>query len=370
MRRGVGPAGAARTALGTLVLLAAVAPAAACHAGPRPTGEPTPASSAGPFVYVTAQDAAEVTVVDATSLDVVATVDLEALGYGASPRPHHIAVEPDGEHWYVSLIGANRVLKLDRSNRVVAEAEMEVPGMLALDLSSDRLYVGRSMTAVNPPQRVAILDRDDMSIEEISVLFPRPHALTTHPARSIVYAASMAENRMAVIRPAEEEVEVYEIPASDHGHAHMLVQWAVSPDGRTLVGTAEMSASLLIYDLADPLRPRYDRAISVDPRPWDPVFSPDGRELWFASKGANSVTVVDTDSWTIDAVIHHDALAEPDGAAISADGRYVFVSSNNLRGEYTASAGTLVVIDRATRDVVRVIPTGANATGVGTNARR
>lgn len=368
-------AGAARTGLGAVGALVLMVAVAACHAGPQETPDPRPAamSPAGPLVYVAAQDAAEVTVVDAGSLDVVATVDLEALGYGANPKPHHIAVEPDGEHWYVSLIGANRVLKLDRSNRVVAEAEVEVPGMLALDASSERLMVGRSMSAVNPPPRVAIIDRDDMAVEEISVLFPRPHALTTHPTRPIVYGASLAENRMAVIRPEEEAVEVHEIPAAEpaHGHGvHTLVQWAVSPDGRTMVGTGEMSAAVLIYDLADPLRPAYVCAISVDPRPWHPVFSPDGRELWFASKGGNSVTVVDTDDWSVAAVIRHEALAEPHGAAISADGRYVFVASNNLRGEYTGAAGALVVIERASREVVRVIATGANATGVGTNARR
>lgn len=227
------------------------------------------------------------------------------------------------------------------------------------------------MSAVNPPERIGLVARTNMSVEEISVFFPRPHAVTAHPTRPLVYSASLAQDRMAVVRPAEEDVEMLEIESA-HGaaHAHMLVQWAVSPDGRALVGTGEMSGRLLVYDLSDPLRPALVKQLEVGSRPWHPVFTPDGREVWFANKGANTVTVVDTDGWTVSAVVAGEGLAEPHGAAISADGRRVFISNNNLRGGHPGGTGTLVVIDRASREIIRVIPVGANATGVGTNARR
>lgn len=352
-------------------LAAGLLATAACHPGPAAAPTPAPAGGEGAErVYVANQDAATVTVVDAATLDVVTTVDLQALGYGPNAKPHHVAVEPDGSHWYVSLIGTHRVLKLDRSNRVVATAEFEVPGMLALDANSDALYVGRSMSAVNPPERIGILDRADMSVDELSVFFARPHALATHPTRPLVYSASLAQNSMAVIRPAAEEVEVMGIaPPPGGSHVHTLVQWTVSPDGRTLVGTGEMSGRLLVYDLSDPLRPEPVTQVEVGARPWHPVFTPDGREVWLANKGSNTVTVVDAGTWGVTDVVAGEGLAEPHGAAVSADGRHVFISSNNLRGDYPGGAGTLVVIDRSTREIVRVIPVGANAAGVGTNAR-
>ena len=61
---------------------------------------------------------------------------------------------PTAPPWYVTLIGANRVLKFDRSNRLVDSAVVEVPGLMALG-ADGTLYVGRSMNAVNPPQRIA-----------------------------------------------------------------------------------------------------------------------------------------------------------------------------------------------------------------------
>ena len=80
----------------------------------------------------------------------------------------------DGVHWYVSLIGANRVLKFNRANELVAQAEMEVPGLLELHPTKDLLLAGRSMSArfgarVRAPNRRSTPDRT---------------RLTSQPARS------------------------------------------------------------------------------------------------------------------------------------------------------------------------------------------
>jgi YVTN family beta-propeller protein len=360
-----------RSQPGALCLAALVA-VAGCTAAPAPAGGPGgSAVRSAALVYVANQDDATVTVVDVASLEVAETVDLRALGFGDAAKPHHVAVEPDGSYWYVSLIGSGRVLKLDRRNRLVGSVEFEVPGMLALDPGSDRLYVGRSMSAVNPPRRIGVIDRRAMTVEEIDIVYPRPHAVIAHPAEPVVYSASLAENRMAVIRPEEEDVRLLDLPAPAHGPdhpVHTLVQWAVSPDGRTLVGTGEMSGELLVFDITDPSGPALVERLAVEPRPWHPVFTPDGREVWFANKGANAVTVVDARDWTVAAVIRGRGLAEPHGAAVSPDGRLVFVSSNNLAGDYPGGAGTLVVIDRAARSIREVIDVGRNAAGVGAPA--
>ena len=334
------------------------------------------------MVYVTNQDDATVTVLDASSARVVTTVDLKELGFSATAKPHHVAVEPDGSYWYVSLIGENTVVKLDARNRVVGRAAFEVPGLLALDPSSDRLFVGRSMSAVNPPQRIGVIDRTDMSVEEIAVFYPRPHALAVAPGTGLAYSASLAENRMGIVDAAAEEVELRELPLPQgheghqgmggemEGMVHTLVDFAVSPDGRTLVGTGEMSRELLVFDLTDPLAPRITNRVRVDAQPWHPRFSPDGRWVWFANKGADVVTVVDARDWTVAAVVHGDGMAEPHGLAISPDGARVFVSNNNLRGTIPGGRGRVVVIDARTRQIDRVIEVGRNPTGVATRARR
>ncbi|HUE76605.1 MAG TPA: hypothetical protein VMM83_01565 [Longimicrobiales bacterium] len=355
---------------------------AGCHAATA-ASSPTPPAASQPVIYVTNQDAASVTVIDAATHEVVETVDLRALGFSANARPHHVVADPDGAHWYVSLIGENVVLKMDAAtNRIVGRGAFEVPGMLAYDLESNRLFVGRSMSAVNPPQSIGVIDRDDMSVEEIAVLYPRPHALASHPRTVHVYSASLASNRMATVDPVEEDVRLQTfMEAMDHAdHAgmdhgagqemiHTLVDFAISPDGTTMVGTGEMSGKLLIFDLADPANPRITRELDIGPRPWHPVYSPDGAEVWVPSKAGDNVTVIRTSDWTVREVIDGEGLAEPHGAVFSADGRWVFVSNSDTKDRYPGEGGTVVVIDAESRRIVKVMPVGRNATGIGTRAR-
>ena len=94
------------------------------------------------LLYVCIQDDAKIAVVDMPTKAVLRLIDVTTLGFPATAKPHYVVVEPDGSSWYVSLIGANRVVKFDRANNVLAQFEMETPGMMALDPTSDLMLVG------------------------------------------------------------------------------------------------------------------------------------------------------------------------------------------------------------------------------------
>jgi DNA-binding beta-propeller fold protein YncE len=246
------------------------------------------------------------------------------------------------------------------------------------------------MTAVNPPSSVALIRRSDMTLlDEIDVVYPRPHALRARPQGDWVYSASLAENRMAVIDPVEGEVELFDVPAgdaaladtdhaahagadtTDHGaHTpHTLVDFAIAPDGRTMVAGGELSGELLVFDLADPAAPRLVRTVALGGAPWHAAFTTDGRWVYVPLHLANAVAVVDVTTWQVAARIEGRGLAQPHAAVASPDGRTVFVSNNNTGGEYVPEgpdpkAGTVVVIDVATREIVEVIEVGPNATGM------
>ena len=352
-------------------LLAFMVAWAACAPGTVATTPMGPApADAQELLYVASQEDVTVAVIDVATRSLVATVDLKALGYSETAKAHHTAVEPDGSFWYVSLIAAGKVLKFDRENRLVGEADFETPGMLSLDPDSDRLYVGRSMAAVNPPQRVGLIDRSTMEIEEVDVFFPRPHALIVDPRGGRFFTASLGQNTVAWAPVGTEDVELLPLD----GMHHMLVQFAVSPDGTRMVGGGQMSGALLIFDLSES-EPRVVASIDVGGQPWHPSFTPDGREVWIPNQAANSVTVVSTDSWTVTDVIRHPALVEPHGSAVSSDGSTVFVSSRNVAGTYRPAdgtegrPGTVVAIDRASRKVVSVIEVGRYAAGMSLPAQ-
>lgn len=329
-----------------------------------------PPSAPVPRLYVANQDAATVSVIDIATHTVAETVDLRRYGFGDNAKPHHVQVEPDGSAWYVTLIGAGKVVKLGRDNGLLGSVDMEVPGLIALHPTRDLMFVARSMSAVNPPPRVAVIRRSDMRLlEEVDLVFPRPHALVAHPGGGRVYVASLGVNQLASIGVEDGEVRLVDVP----GQARGFVQGAVSPDGRWLALTAELSDELLIFSLDDPAMPALARAIAMPDGPFEPLFTGDGRWVFVSSLSANRVAVVDTERLEVVATLEHPGLGQPHGVALSPDGRWVYVSNRHQRGGVhdhaggqPTGAGTVVVVCAATRRVEKVLAVGAYAAGMGT----
>ena len=362
--------------LGTVLLLAA-----GCSAiGLGGAQDNVPATS---ILYVANQDDATVTLIDTRTHEIMRTIDLQALGYGPNAKPHHIVVEPDGSHWYVSMIGENRIAKIDRSDRVVGEAVFEVPGMMTLHTTEELLFVGRSMTAVNAPQRIGIINRATMEVEELPVFFPRPHAIALNPVADVVYTASLGVNQIAAIDWRNEEVKLHAVD----GPPHALMMYALSPDLRTLVISGELSGELLVFNVTDPLQPRLENRIQVGMQPFDPIFTRDGRYVYFGNKLMDRITIVDMQTRAVVKTLEHEGIRQPHGVALSPDGRWLYVSNNNLgaeavrmmagdhAGHMGAAAqgapgqGTVVVIDTQTQEVAQVITVGRNASGINTATR-
>lgn len=324
------------------------------------------------LLYVCVQDDAKIAVVDMAKAVVVKTIDLTALGLPNTAKPHFIVVEPDGAHWYVSLIGANRVAKFDRDDKLVGHFEMETPGMLSF-AGADKLVVSRSMSAVNPPKRVAVLDRTKMTGDEIDILFPRPHPVAV--VGGYAYTASLGVNQLAAISLADEKVNIVDVA----GPTHAFVQFAVSPDKKTLVSSTEVSGQLLVFDLATPAKPTLKTSIDLGKMVFDPVFTNDGKFVWVPVKMSNEIAVIDTGTWKVVARLTDPAFKQPHQVVFSADGRTAFVTNNNKMDHMAdpAHAGhatddglaPLVVIDVATRKVTKSLPLGKNLTGMGTRAR-
>ena len=371
-------------ALAALALACAAASDAAGGSQPGEGGASAAIRPAEPaLLYVTNQNGASVSVIDVGRREETARVDLQELGFGPNAKPHDTALEPDGSFWFVSLIGENRVLKFDRENNLVGQVEMEVPGLVVAHPTRDLLVVGRSMSAVNPPSSVALIRRSDMTLlDEIEVLFARPHANAVNGRYA--YSASLAENRIGVIDLDSGDVELIDLPqpatidtaGMEHAeHAgmtpHTLVEFAISPDHRWMVAGGQISGVLMVFDLADPAAPQLVQRVQIGGAPWHPAFTPDGRYVYVPLNRANQVAVVDTGTWEVVDRIEGRGIAEPHGAAPSPDGRWMFISNNNLEGTYVATGpdsavGTVTVVDTDTREIVEVIEVGPYATGLET----
>ncbi|NNE35815.1 MAG: hypothetical protein HKN13_11285, partial [Rhodothermales bacterium] len=341
--------------------------------GARSDDGTVPFEGSRDLLYVCNQEDATVTIVDMDLNVVSRVVDLRDHGFSASAKPHHVAVEPDGSAWYVSLIGDNAVAKFDRDNSLVGQFSFETPGMLALDPNSEWLYVGRSLSAPNPPASVGRMDRTDMSGEEISVVFERPHALAVGPAGSYVYSASLGANQIISIRASDADVSFSPVG----GALHAFVQHVVSPDGGTMASSAQLTSRIIFFDLSDPAQPQEIWSTGTNEGPWHPSFSVDGEFLLVGNKDANTVSFVSVDGRRVEDIVTGDGLAQPHGSFVSPDGRILYVSNRNAAGSYqprhdfgdNLDVGTVAVIDIDAREIVKVLEVGRFAAGINGRAR-
>ena len=137
----------------------------------------------------------------------------------------------------------------------------------------------------------------------------------------------------------------------------------------------------MVFDVTDPRTPELLTSFQIGGQPWHPVYSPDGRFVYFPQRTSNSVAVVDAETWEVVASIEGDGLAEPHGSAISADGRTLWISGRNTEAVYRTTiertsamstagealpAGTVVAIDTETRQIVAVLEVPAYAAGIST----
>lgn len=363
-----------------LVLVACGAPAAGTGAQtPAPGGQGsatgTPGAQEGPYLYVAVQDEARVAIIDVESLEVVRSVDLTAHGFSVNAKPHHVAVEPDGGRWYVSLIGENVVASFDRDGDLLGTFEMSTPGMLSFDPGSGVLFASRSMSAVNPPTRVGWVDTRTMEGDEIDVFLPRPHPMALSPDGRWAYTGSLGVNQIAAIELETEDVTLTDL----EGPPHALVQFDISEDGQTMVAATELSGRMLAFDLSDPAHPRQVASLELGPMVFDPVFGPDGSTVWVPVKGANEVAVVRTSDWTVERRLAFESFLQPHQVVFSADGTKAFVSNNNKADHMAGMAdhaghadmesdtmnGNVTVIDVSSYESIEVIELGLNVTGMG-----
>ncbi|MCS4041314.1 YncE family protein [Salinibacter ruber] len=325
--------------------------------------------ASSPKLYVCNQGEATVSVIDMASMAVETTVDLKERGFSENAKPHHVVAEPDGSHWYVSLIGANTILKMNRQNEIVARLDnFEVPGLLALDPSKDVLYAGRSMSAVNPPKSLGMIERSDMEImERVGTFFPRPHPLAVTPNGEHAFIASLGTNQLMGIDTDTRETQLTRL----EGTTQTPVQFAATADGSTLIAGGQKTGQLLVFDASEAPALSVTDTLAVGGQPWHPVIGRQSGLAYVPNKMSNSISVVDVDNASVQATIRGDGLAQPHGTVLSADGRHLFVSNNNREGTYeprgdNPEAGTVTVIDTRTNEIVKVIEVGTYPTGVGT----
>lgn len=343
-----------------------------------PDGTPPFADVGDGRAYVSNQAAGQVSVIDLNRLVVARTVSLAAYGDPSVANPHDTDVEPDGSAWYVSLIGASRVLKFDATtNEVVAEADLGTmfkPGMLALNAADGNLYVGRSFADATGGRSVYALDRATLAATEAPIPYTRPHPIAVTNDGGYLLSGSLADNVIASYDLSGDEPELADL-IEVAGAPKAFVHYAVAPDGSVAALTSQLSQEVFLLDISDPENLEVLGVANVGEQPWHPTYSPDGDRLYVPNRLSHTVSVVDARdpaNPVVEATIQSEAFAMPHGSGITADGRYLLVSSRNLEGRYTprypfgdnANVGNVAVIDTESLEVIKVLEVEEFASGL------
>ena len=321
------------------------------------------------YVYVCNQNSASISVIDVHTLEIDQTIDLQQMGFSSNAKPHHAAVEPDGSFWYVTLIGENKVLKFNAENELVSQTEMEVPGLISLHQTKDVMFVGRSMSAVNPPSSFGVISRTNMELtDKIDLIFTRPHAIANLTQQEHVFVASLSSNQILSINTENGNADLISID----GINHTFINFAISPDQTTMVATTQMTGKLMIFDITDPIKMKLTSTLDVNAQPWHPVYSNDGKFVYFGNKEANTISAINMETQTIQSIITDQKLAQPHGAVLSSNGKYLFVTNSNMKmmdmhagHAHMMKTGTVAVIDTEPFEIVKMIDVGKNPTGIG-----
>jgi len=312
--------------------------------------------------------------------DNVAIVDLDRLvvsryvGVGNSPAndaPHFVAANQD--YWYVSLIGGGQVWKFDaHSDTLVASAAVAgSPALLELTPDGSKLYVSQFMTSST--NRVIVLNTTSMNTIKTIPVWTMPHGIRMNHAGTTLYVANMMSDNISVIDVATDSV-VTTVPlawdAIPFGPPkYMPMEIAVSPNDSIIMVTCSEWDEVRMFSAAT--NTLID-SFSVGDQPWHLQFTPDGEFCYVSNRLGNTVSAIHVPMRHVMSTISGaGTFALPHGCDISADGRHVFISSENVSHVFvprynTDFVGNVGIIDHATGLIAKVLEVGIMPTGLST----
>ncbi|HEV8538048.1 MAG TPA: YncE family protein [Bacteroidota bacterium] len=326
-----------------------------------------PYRGAGRKLYVPNQGDDNVAIIDIDSLVVT-----RYIGVGRSPvieGPHFVVA--NDRFWYVSLVGAGQVWKFDAlADTLVGYAKIQgMPALLELTPDGSKLYVSQFTTSMT--NKVIVVNTSTMTVVNSITVWTMPHGMRMNHTGTKLYVANMMSDNISVIGLQDDEV-ITTIPlASDampFGPAkYMPMEICISPDDSILMVTCSETQEVRMFDAV-----RYTLIDSfiVGDQPWHLQFTPDGQFCYVANRRGNSASMIHAPMRHVMETIAGVSLFDyPHGCDVSVDGKYVFVSNENVGHRFTPRyntdyVGNVCVIDGATNQIVKVLEVGKMPTGL------
>jgi len=309
-------------------------------------------------VYVCNQNSDKISVIDGDLKVVSAIIDVDFIPTTDSPH----MVKEAGDYLYATLIGSGKFLKIRKSdNTIVGEVNgITKAGMIQIHPNGLKAYVSRSSTSQPDFDQIVVVDIVNMQkIKDILLPAPGvPHGLAITPDGTKLYVGNLTLDRISIINAETDEYQddIILMPQTEP------MQAGVSPDGKYLYISSRGFAQLLVYDTeTDTLITQ----VPVSGMPMHITFTSDGNKIYVGSMMMHNVNVIEKNgnTWTKTKEITHPGFSMLHGCDITADDRYVYVSSRNTNNlfqpyfvvENEGPPGTIGIIDTQTDQVVKLI---------------
>jgi YVTN family beta-propeller protein len=279
--------------------------------------------------------------------------------------PHEVAVSPDGRTAYVSNFGrysvysagdtahdkaGNTITVIDLVDRKV-KATFDLgthTGPHGMVVSHDGKLV---WVTTETPQAVLELDSGTGKILHAwNTTQDRSHMIVATPTETKFYVTNTVSGSVSVIDRSTGEAKVVATGPGTEGIA-------ISPDGKEVWAASRLDDKIEIISTAT------DKIVATFPSggkgPKRLDFTPDGTQVWVTNPASNQTTVFDARGRELIATL---VLSKsPSGVFISSDGRRAYITN--------AVANELTSIDVPTQKILSTMPIGTDPDGVAWSKR-
>ena len=250
----------------------------------------------GRYFYITNEADATLDVADAKTLKVIKKIPL-------TNHPNNVAVSKDGKRVYVAIVaGAGAIDVIDSATLTRAKSIRTEGGIHNTYVTPDGKFV---VAGSIPGRKITVIDQ---KTEEILWTLPteegvRPMSFDTNPDGSTkrIFVQLSGFNGFITVDFAThkvvDKIKLPEVSAAEKvteglqgAPAHGL---AMRPDGKTLGVLSKMNSRVYFFSIPD-LKMMGEAKVGHHPD-WL-TFTPDGKKLYVANAGSNSVSVIDVDA--------------------------------------------------------------------------
>jgi YVTN family beta-propeller protein len=279
--------------------------------------------------------------------------------------PHEVAVSPDGRTAYVSNFGRYSVYAAGDTAHDKAGNTITVIDLLdrkvktTFDLGTHTGPHGMTVShdgkliwvTTETPQAVLELDSSTGKILHVwNTNQERSHMIVATPNETKFYVTNTVSGSVSAIDRSSGEVKVLSTGPGTEGIA-------ISPDGKEVWAASRLDDKIEIISTAT------DKIVATFPSggkgPKRMDFTPDGAQVWVTNPSSNQATVFDARARELIATL---TLAKsPSGVFMSSDGRHAYITN--------ANANELTFIEVASRKILGTMPIGTDPDGVAWSAR-